>query len=108
MVGGRRYQDGRLFPRSPLPRKAGGSPKTWTRSKVETSSSLKHGIENEGKILKVTWADGETAVFHAVWLRHNCQCSSCVTSSNQKAIDPSILHPNTSVTTNKSSGEHVM
>ena len=106
MVGGRNYQGGRLFHRSSLPRKVGSSPKTWRRSiKVETSSSLKYGIENEGKSLKVTWADGETAAFHAVWLRHNCQCPSCVTSSSQKVIDPSILNPNTTVTLNKFSGE---
>ena len=24
--------------------------------------------------------------YHSVWLRHNCQCSLCVTSSNQKNV----------------------
>ena len=70
---------------------------TWLHSKVEISSSLRYSIEEEGGVLKVTWSDGETSCFHSVWLRHNCQCPSCVTSSNQKAIDPIILHPNTTI-----------
>ena len=51
----------------------------------------------KGKIMKVRWEDGSTAVFHAVWLRHNCQCSSCTTSSNQKTIDPASLDPHMTV-----------
>jgi len=41
----------------------------------------------DGKKMKVTWDDGEESTFHAVWLRHNCQCSECVQhSSGQKLV----------------------
>ena len=86
------------------PRKAWDCPRIRIHSKIDTTSSLRFGVENEGRILKITWADGETAAFHAVWLRHNCQCPGCITSSNQKAIDPATLHPNTTVHLNESSG----
>ena len=104
MIGRRSYRGGWLFHRLLLSRKTWDCPKIGIiHSKIETCS-LKYGVEKEGRILKITWADGETAAFHAVWLRHNCQCQSCITSSNQKAIDPAILHPNTIVYLNKSSG----
>ena len=107
VIGCRRYRDGPLFQRSLLPRNMRNttdSPKSWMHSEVDTLRSLRYGIENEGRILKVTWANGETAAFLAVWLRHNCQCPSCVTSSNQKTIDPAILDPSTTVIPNKLSG----
>ena len=41
----------------------------------------------DGKKMKVTWDDGGESTFHAVWLRHNCQCSECVQhSSGQKLV----------------------
>ena len=101
-VGQRSYQDGGLFRRSLLPRKIWDCPRIKIHSKIDTMNCW-YGVEREGRILKITWADGETAAFHAVWLRHNCQCPSCLTSSNQKAIDPAILHPNTTVHLNESS-----
>ena len=30
-------------------------------------------IEDEGRALRLRWADGAAARFHAVWLRDNCQ-----------------------------------
>ena len=66
---------------------------------------LKHDTLNNGKIVRFTWANGDTAAFHAVWLRHNCQCSSCTTSNNQRAINPSVLDPDMSVTSTSVSGK---
>ena len=105
-VGRRSYRGGWLFHRPLLPMKARDCPRIGIRSKIDTTtSSLRFGgVENEGRMLKVTWADGQTTAFHAVWLRHNCQCPSCITSSNQKAIDPAILHPDITVRLNESSG----
>ena len=48
----------------------------------ELTSSL-IGIQ-EGRKLRVSWADGRESSYHAVWLRHNCQCPNCTSSSNQR------------------------
>ena len=61
-------------------------------------------VDNDRGMLAITWANGETADFHAVWLRHNCQCPSCITSSNQKTIFPSMLNPNIAITSTNISG----
>ena len=45
-----------------------------------------------GKKMIVTWDDGEESAFHAVWLRHNCQCPECVQhSSGQKLVTSELL-----------------
>ena len=91
----------RLFQGSPL------SIGSHTRTLVVRASedtSLRCETENDGKTMKVTWADGESAAFHAVWLRHNCQCPSCATSNNMRAIKPSILDPRMTVTSTTFSG----
>ena len=64
----------------------------WGRSKYAVNVGDGRGM------MTITWADGETAAFHAVWLRHNCQCPSCNTTSNQKTIYPSMLNPNVAIT----------
>ena len=40
-----------------------------TASRLERSS--------DGKKCQVMWSDGEQSTYHAVWLRHNCQCPEC-------------------------------
>ena len=69
---------------------------------------LSYEMLDNGRKVKFTWANGETAAFHAVWLRHNCQCPSCETSSNQKAINPSVVDPNMSVTSTSVSGRSIL
>ena len=68
------------------------------------TASLGYEMMNDGKMVRISWANGETAAFHSVWLRHNCQCPDCVSSANQKSINPSILDPNMSVTDIQVSG----
>ncbi|MBC6439177.1 MAG: TauD/TfdA family dioxygenase [Rhodospirillales bacterium] len=36
-------------------------------------------MDNHGAQLDITWADGHRSTFHAVWLRHACQCEDCGT-----------------------------
>ena len=62
-------------------------------------------VQNEGKTLRITWNGGLTATYSAVWLRHNCQCAACVTSSNQKAVDPAAMDPTMTVTPRHLSGK---
>ena len=48
--------------------------------------------DGDGRKMTVRWADGEQNVFHAVWLRHSCQCSECVQhSSGQRLVTSSVL-----------------
>ena len=69
--------------------------RTVPRSNWRTS----HGVEDEGRTMRITWSNGETAAYSAVWLRHNCQCPSCLSTSGQKKLDPTILDPRTTVNT---------
>ena len=48
--------------------------------------------DENGRKMTVRWADGKESVFHAVWLRHSCQCSECVQhSSGQRLVTSSVL-----------------
>ena len=69
-----------------------------------TAESLRYETLDNGRMMRFTWGDGETAAFHAVWLRHNCQCPGCLTSSNQKAINPSVVDPTMSIASSGLSG----
>ena len=40
-------------------------------------------ISSDGKKLNLS---DSNASFHAVWLRHNCNCKDCLTSSGQKSV----------------------
>jgi hypothetical protein len=82
-----------------------GVPTAHRVAESNATGSLKCiDVNNDRGMLAVTWADDETASFHTVWLRHNCQCSSCITSSNQKTIYPSMLNPNVTITSTNISG----
>ena len=82
-----------------------GVPTAQRVAESNAAGSLKCiDVDNERGMLAITWANGETADFHAVWLRHNCQCPSCITSSNQKTIYPSMLNPNVTITSTNISG----
>ena len=47
-------------------------------------------------LMKVSWPDGVQALFHSVWLRHNCACPTCWNvSTSQNLVTPPDLfgHP---------------
>lgn len=73
--------------------------------KFANLATLNYGVENDGNMMKLKWADGEKASFHAVWLRHNCQCASCVAASNQKKLDPSVLDAHMKVLSTRPAGQ---
>ena len=90
---------------SSIPRQEGYVSRSLTYTATDPiTGSVKYGVEDEGRTMRITWANGETAAYSAVWLRHNCQCSSCLSSSGQKSLDPTILDPRTTVTPRDSSG----
>lgn len=39
-------------------------------------------IESEDGNLRIDWADGHSSLFHAIWLRHQCECATCGTPVN--------------------------
>ena len=43
-------------------------------------------MSQDGRKLSVAWKDGHKSNFHVAWLRHNCCCSKCVSSSGQKLV----------------------
>ena len=47
----------------------------YLRQALAPTSSVE--CSADGKKCKVTWLDGEQSTYHAVWLRHNCQCPEC-------------------------------
>ena len=55
-------------------------------------------VSDEGKRLQAVWnADKSTAqpsTYHAVWLRHNCNCPQCLPEQNQKTVVSHELDPN--------------
>ena len=79
-------------------------PRTLVVEAPNATDTLRYETLNNGGMMRFTWANGESAAFHAVWLRHNCHCPSCLPSSNQKSINPSVLDPNLSVTSSSVSG----
>ena len=62
-------------------------------------------LSSSGRKLTVGWSDGEESVFHSLWLRHNCRCSSCWNSSfEQKTIDGDVLQNDPTVSSATVSG----
>ena len=76
---------------------------------AQTPSCKVAGIRpcEEGKKLRLSWADGHESSYHAVWLRHNCRCPACTTSINQKTIGRRDLESNTRVTSSTITGLYV-
>ncbi len=56
------------------------------------SGSTSAKLDNHGKSL-IVQANGEDSSYHSTWLRHNCQCPSCLAPSGQKTIDLSEITP---------------
>ena len=60
-------------------------------------------LGDHGKSLIVKFY-GEDAVYHPTWLRHNCQCPSCLASSGQKTINFSEINLSNTLKSVKLSG----
>lgn len=59
--------------------------KGFINSAAEEKASIK--VSQDKRLVILSEANGETSNFHALWLRHNCQCSECKQPySGQKAI----------------------
>ena len=67
---------------------------SFTRGKQFSETAISTTLMDGGKVLHLSSED-KGLEMHAVWLRHNCQCPECVSSSGQKTIDPEMLDPST-------------
>ena len=55
-------------------------------------------VSGEGMKLQAAWStENPPSIYHAVWLRHNCQCAECLTSNNQRSITTTTIDPNVAV-----------
>ena len=41
-------------------------------------------VAEKGNKIELSWDDGRHWRFHSTWLRHNCQCSECLSPQGQK------------------------
>jgi gamma-butyrobetaine dioxygenase len=65
-------------------------------------------IEEEGRAVRLRWADGAAARFHAVWLRDNCQDpQSRHPGSGQRLFDILDLPADIRVTSTRAAGEEL-
>ena len=67
-----------------------------TRKLASDASATRLAVCRGGQKLAADWGSHES-VFHSIWLRHNCQCPRCVSSSGQKATATTELDPNVTV-----------
>ena len=55
-------------------------------------------VSGEGKRLEAVWGSGSPpSTYHSVWLRHNCQCSQCLSSHGQNTVSSTGIDPNVAV-----------
>jgi len=47
---------------------------------------------NNGAV-KVTWADGQEAQYHPIWLRDNCACQHCIDAASRERVNSILLIP---------------
>ena len=76
----------------------------------DTATQAKLVMTDGGKRLQAVWgSDGEASPsnYHAVWLRHNCQCQICVSSYNQPVMKVDELDPKVKITDVRLTGQYV-
>ena len=54
------------------------------RAAVNESAAPSVTVAEGGKKVELAWNGSEQWRFHSVWLRHNCQCSECLSPYGQK------------------------
>ena len=72
---------------------------------LETQFSVTEG----GKQLRAVWSSSEgkaePSTYHAVWLRHGCQCPRCISKYNQLLLESHELDTNVKISEVKLAGE---
>lgn len=55
----------------------------WTRTVCSVSNVR---VSSDGRSLQLFAESGNSANYDVMWLRHNCQCCSCLSTSGQKMV----------------------
>ena len=66
-------------------------------------------VHGGGKQIEAAWDPAPESIpstYHSVWLRHNCQCSQCLSPSGQKVVVSAELDPNVTVTEASITGDY--
>jgi len=64
--------------------------------------------KTDKKGLQIDWADGHQSRFHAIWLRHQCECEVCGTSLNAvRGLRLDQLPDDLSITSLKFDSDHI-
>ena len=65
-------------------------------SRTATTAQAKLVVTEGGNRLQAVWSSDSGATpsnYHAVWLRHNCQCPTCVSPYNHLLMESHELDP---------------
>lgn len=71
-------------------------------SKITGSqNSVFLNVSTDGKKLNLTDCrdDGNNHSYHAIWLRHHCQCPECMASTGQRTIPLNLLRGDLKIST---------
>ena len=77
-------------------------------SRTATTTQAKLVVTEGGNRLQAVWSSDSGATpsnYHAVWLRHNCQCPTCISPYNQLQIETHQLHPHVKLSNVKLTGQ---
>ena len=79
------------------------------RNRFSTSAAFPEtelSVTEGGKQLRAVWSssDAGQSTYHAVWLRHNCQCPRCVSDYRQLLIQAHELDPLVKISEVKQTG----
>ena len=69
-------------------------------SALENRTPAEVVVTDQGKKLLAVWSDESGAApssYHAVWLRHNCQCHRCLSEYKQLLIQSHELDPHVKI-----------
>ena len=69
-------------------------------SRTATTTQAKLVVTEGGNRLQAVWSSDSGATpsnYHAVWLRHNCQCPTCLSEYNQQLVEAHELDPHVKI-----------
>ena len=74
----------------------------WTRTVCSITNVR---VSSDGRSLQLLTESGNSANYDVMWLRHNCQCCSCRSSSGQKMVSGKDLHKDMTIGNASLNGE---
>lgn len=66
---------------------------------TESQNSVFINVSTDGKKLNLTDHKDDSHSYHAIWLRHHCQCPECMASTGQRTIPLNFLRGDLKIST---------